>query len=231
MEAKSQYGGSKRRYKKQGGSAAKRTKSPARSSVLMRSKEIKSVDPSVSALTFPVNSALAASILNDTTTGVDYFNRVGRKVTGVSLRVRGHFLPPVGSYINDHLRWIIFYDKQPNNAIATWADIVKSQSSVGSSNLVVDGLNMDNRDRFKILREGMFSAPTWNNVTANALGPAYPTSEEMCIDKFISLKGLETMYSSAGLATVQSGAIGIIGQANNGVGWRLNYSARYRFIE
>lgn len=236
MEAKSQYAsGTKRRFKSQGRKMVKVRRSAASSSSmpLGRSKEIKSVDIEQS-LTFPLNTAVQGIALNDTSAGADYFNRIGRKVTGVSLRVRGRIDSPnvVAANIDiEYLRFMIVHDKQPvAGVVASWADVVLAQSAAGgTASGALSGLNMNHRDRFKILREYTLNVPQISAVnTAN--GPWFPTSSETLVDMFVKVP-FETIYGGSATSNITSGQIFIIGQSISGLGYFLTFSCRYRFAE
>lgn len=236
MESKSQYGGQKRRPKSQGRKVVKIRRSNASSSMYnKRTGEVKSIDAATASLTFPNNSAVSAIVLNDSAAGTDYFNRIGRKESGISLRVRGECEPPAAGAVliqDDFLRCIVFLDKQHNGVAATWADLCLAQNGGGSASDVMAGLNMNNRDRFKVLREFTLKTPLLATAGGGgqSLGPSYPISKELIFDEFI--KGpFETMHSSAALGAITTGALCMIGQSTGGTGWTMTFSARYRFVE
>lgn len=221
--------------------SAKKTKGWSNFGVVVRRplvSEVKSCDISSANLLFSSGSGAAATLLNDTVVGADYFNRIGRKCQGKSLRLKGFIINPLaGVLTEDYIRFAIVYDKAANSGLATWADVFSDQSLfAASTSTALSGVNMNNRDRFVILREWSKATPACNAIGAAAPGPAFntyvqPTSEEFCINMFIPLKGMETSHSGSGNGTIQTGALLLLQQSVNNQNWRSNLQFRYRFTD
>lgn len=209
---------------------------PAVVGVRSAGPEIKSLDVAQGAtsITFPVNSAIAGTVLNDMATGDDIFTRTARTVNGKSIRIRGFFVPPAvvaGSVGDDYLRLVLVYDRQPNGAAATWATIFVDQSAAATASLVTAGVNMNFKDRFKILRDYTLRVPSIVATDTGRNNPGTPISSELCIDWYVPLKDLLTQYGTAAAGTINTGTILLIGQSAAGNGWEFDFSSRYRFAD
>lgn len=202
--------------------------------------EVKSLDFTLATLVFTNNPATAASLLNDTIVGADFFNRIGRKCVGRSLRIRGSVSNPyAGAVWNpaDTLRFAVVYDKAYNAGAPTWGNIFSGFDNAGTlTTNVYSPININNRDRFIILREFNLQVPSFYGTAGGVAGSpsmagACDTSKEMCVDMFIDLKGIETAHGGSGLGTIQAGALLITLQSLQGLAWVLNGSVRYRFAD
>jgi len=192
--------------------------------------EIKSLDvinstttTTNSAAAWPLNATAKVNCINLITIGSSQWNRIGRKVSLKSFRIRG-FLNPTGNNSAGssggpiYSRMILLYDKQPNGALPVLADILLDQVSLAadsSSTLVTSGINMNNRDRFEILMDQQFVVPPCNTSTgAVVLGGLTATADLMHFDRFINLKGRETHYkadsSPAVIGDVATGSLVMI---------------------
>jgi len=126
-----------------------------------------------------VDTTGAITLLNGTQLGNDYSNRIGRKITIKSIYYRGtvcitatNSAPPVdGDSSFQHWRMIIFYDKQPNGATPAVTDVLVTATPTSH-------LNLNNRDRFKVLIDKSFvvdpykmvdaaNESTWNRTAVN----------------------------------------------------------------
>lgn len=202
--------------------------------------EVKSVDTALPTLVFTSNNATAATLLNDAVVGSDFFNRIGRKTIGRSLRIRGSVSNPYAGAIwnpADTLRFAVVYDKAANSGAPTWGNIFSGTDNAGTiTSSVYSPININNRDRFIILREWELQVPSFYGTGGGALGsPAmagsFPTGQELFVDMFVNLKKMETAFSGNGLGAIQSGAIFITLQSLQNLAWVLNGSVRYRFAD
>lgn len=100
-------------------------------------------------------------LVNVPITGSDYNNRIGRKITNRSLYIRGSIFmrsamqmsaaPLVAQYVDAQLcRMILFCDSQPNGAAPNVTDLLDS-ASPGAQ------LNPNNRDRFRVIKDKLFT--------------------------------------------------------------------------
>lgn len=96
-------------------------------------------------------------LMNLVVLGADYNQRIGRKTINKSMFIRGYISPtwahtlPVGTvdYPTIHYRMIIFIDCQPNGVPPTILELLNTASPSSM-------LNLNNRDRFLILKDKMF---------------------------------------------------------------------------
>jgi len=95
----------------------------------------------------PQTAAAGFLLLNGIASGTDYNTRVGRQawIKSIDYRVRvypGATTNQPGGYI----RWAIVCDEQPNGTQPAWTDIWASSG-------INDFGNLNNRDRFRIIRD------------------------------------------------------------------------------
>lgn len=175
-------------------------------------------------------------LLNGVQTGAGFFNRVGARIEMRNLHVRG-LLRNIATGIQDVMRMAIVYDRQPVGTLPVFTDIFLARTQTGAtSGTGVAEVNLDNRDRFIILRDLEIYMPSVSNA-ANVLtnGPNYPGSDqESDINMFIKLKGLGTHFKSSSNPTtigdIATGALYMIcfGYAQSG-SWQLQLGFRMRY--
>jgi len=191
---------------------------------------LKRADTNVSTY-FVTNTAASSTLLSSIAQGVGDNRRIGQRVRMFNMTVRGLvslFPAATGVVQCDTLRAIIYYDRQTNLASATWADLILNINS--GTSLPIDPPNWYNRGRFKILRDFQIQTPAQYalvgggliaNLT-NQLSPPSPTSTEMNMHFFKSLKGkLDIEYSGTGAtaANITGGGIFLAIQNFQGTGW------------
>jgi len=96
--------------------------------------------------------------------GSAFFNRLSNRTRGVSLQLTGFIQPTytnLANYVADTTRIIVYYDRQPNGANPTQADLLTDTVAAGTAVAVTpqSGLNINNRDRFMILRDRKVLTP------------------------------------------------------------------------
>lgn len=150
-------------------------------------------------------------LLNGIDAGTQAYQRVGRKVRYLSLRVKG-VANLEGVTRANVLRMIVVWDKQPNGALPTYSQIFGNTDAVGITTQTLNSqILYDQMDRFKILRDKTMPMNIASNATATEL---YAYWVEW--DEYINLKGLESVYNdgNAGtIADINSGAIYLIFRA------------------
>lgn len=159
--------------------------------------EVRSVDiPSTTTLIRTPATPPTGICLNATKIGTANFERIGSKFTMKNLHIRGQFQTATSVTSGPGLiRLVVVYDRQTNKQTPTFADLFQSVSNTGSkTNTISSEINVDNRDRFLILRDKQMEVPYiyWN---ANNLVASVPQTnpENYCINEFIKLKNLETV--------------------------------------
>lgn len=166
--------------------------------------------------------------------GSDITNRVGRKTLTHSIYIRGLISaeladqdgPTVGVSPAQLARIIIFIDNQPNGATPIVTDLLTSATSYAQ-------LNLNNRDRFKILSDKQFPlhAYAYNTTSGTAVASL---SNSYAFKKFIKCN-IETIFNAgtaATIADITSGAIymfliGSIATGSNDATCALSTRVRY----
>jgi len=142
--------------------------------------------------TYNLDTTGSVTLLNTVAQGASVNQRVGKKVALKSLQIRGHARNNSTATDND-VAYLIVYDKRPRGALPTMTDFFNTAASSSMN-------NDDNSGRFSILKRVDF---TLIGSAANQ----YTSVSAVSSDFFLDLKGLPTVYESAG-----TGAIGDIEQ-------------------
>lgn len=214
--------------------------------------ETKSLDIPETSINFTGTTSTQFTVLNAIQEGSGFWARIGRRVTMKSLRITGHIAPinVEEAIIQQHLRIIIVYDKQANGSACTIADVIKAYNNAGTSSVaILDGLNMDNRERFLILRDRRIVVPRVSSagvatsipfgVCDASVGASRGSDGGALVDEYISLNSMETQYNGtanpATIAEIVTGSlmIGVFG--NPAVAatpkYKLTFAARLRFVD
>lgn len=169
---------------------------------------------------FQANSTGQFTLLMAPTPGSDITNRVGRKTVSKSIYIRGIVSaelpdqdgPTVGASPAQLARMIVFVDMQPNAAAPAVTDILTAATSVAQ-------LNLNNRDRFIILRDKQFNLNAYAyNVTAQTAVASLSNSH--CVKEYIPLN-VETIFNAGTTGTVAditSGALYMFWIGNRAAG-------------
>ena len=206
--------------------------------------EIKAVDIPVALYPMfnsPTTNTLV-TLLNGVQEGTGFYNRIGRHISMKSLHVTGTFAKSGNNSVgDDYVRWAIVYDRQPsaNASLPTYQDIFKAYDQGGAATAgVLSGVNLDNRERFVILRDFRTYMPF---VAAAAQFPtelAVRDNERNTIDEFIKLKGLETHYNNSANpiqpANISTGSLLLVTQGLFAVGqdpWAVRLQFRLRYSD
>jgi len=163
----------------------------------------------------------SVTLLNGVGTGTDFTNRIGRKVCWKSFLIQGTITANVSPASAGLCRIAIIYDTQPNGALPAIGDIFNA--AVASS-----PLNLNNRDRFRVLWDKFFAPGTFNNGATLATQWA----STGIVRKYRKIN-LETIYDgiTAAIADIQSGSIMLVtlGSVAPGVRYEFRGSVRLRF--
>lgn len=199
--------------------------------------EIKAIDIPQGDYSFRVPTNTNIILLNGIQTGAAFFNRVGSRIEMKNLHIRGALRPSATNGENTSARMIILYDRQPTGALPVITDILLSRDQAGATTTTGHSeINLDNRDRFVILRDLMWYLPSSTN-TAGVLtnGPNFPGDDEKFdVNVFIKLKELGTHFKSStnptAIGDIATGALYalFISEANDGT-WSAKVSFRLRF--
>lgn len=177
--------------------------------------EIKAID--IAAGSYLLRDPAVASdviLLNGIAAGTGFFNRIGARAEMRNLHVRGT-IANFATAANDSFgRVLIVYDRQPTGTLPVIADILQSRDQAGTASTSgVSEINLDNRDRFTILRDMEWFLPPCTN-TAGVLtnGPNFPgTDNPFDVNMFIKLRGLGVHFKSTAapttIANIATGAL------------------------
>lgn len=185
--------------------------------------------------TAQVNTTGDITLLSLPRLGSDINNRIGRKITTTSIFIRGfvrvqstlntNFVSPLAGS-SQLCRFILFVDYQPNGVLPTVAQVLKE--SLPSSQL-----NINSRDRFKILKD-----KTWafDPVVYNTTATQAVCSFNRTIIPFKCYKKckIETVFNAdaGSVADITTGAIcmlviGSTGSANDDANFVVSTRCRY----
>jgi len=197
--------------------------------------EIKAVDIANNTYAFRNPGAALSSILcNGLLAGASFYNRVGSRVELRNVHIRGQ-IQMTATSVTSFLRMILVYDRQPNGALFTATDLLQNRDNAGATQTTAySEINLDNRDRFQIVRDWTWYAPP-ATYTAGVLtnGPSFPGNEgqDYDVNMFVKLKGLGTQYkASTGLiGDITTGALVLVMMSSIDNTWQFQGSIRTRF--
>jgi len=201
--------------------------------------ETKAVDLATATYNFTTTTSTAGVGLNFMSAGSSFFNRIGRKVAMQSLYVNGLLgaINPALAAVDEYVRMIVVYDAQTNGVAPTWAQVVQAYTQAGaSSNLVTDGVNLDYRDRFRIILDKRILLPGAIVTTGAMVAPGpFPTSCELTIQEFRKLNNLETQFkadSSPGvIGDIATGGLFFLVQGSIGGQYAFTGTFRLRYTD
>lgn len=152
--------------------------------------ELKSTDVEQAATNMSWSGDLI--LLNGIARGDDIDERIGRQITMKSIEVHMRFeaKAPEAGVTPSAIRVLIVYDRQTNGAALTVAQVL---SSVGGPLVTLAPKNLENRDRFQILRDMKFGLPC--SVSTDFM--AAPK-----VMKFYQGVNLSTTYNTGDAGTV-----------------------------
>lgn len=202
------------------------------------SPELKYIDVEATDTAVPNGATTVDFVLiNGVAQGSDNTNRVGRKVLAKSLDINAIFIGPTSNtqasasiVPGSMVRWWVILDAQPDGATATPADVWKTTSS-----FAVAHRNLDNSERFKVLRTGTVCLSPMNQTAATPGLPGYP--DKGYVDIFIPLNDA-VRYSGTGatIASIASGAYYFCyccdsAAPGSGAATSVVYDTRFKFTD
>lgn len=159
--------------------------------------ELKSLDVPFGASA--INTTGAITCINMIRAGSSFFNRVGRKIEMQSVRLKASIVPLRTSAAPDYARILIVYDRQSNGALPALADILQTTDQAGTNTTTsFSGVNLNNRDRFVILRDHHIVLPSLSVAAGVVTNPGFvdQVSRAFNFDDYVKLKGLVTQYKA-----------------------------------
>jgi len=165
-------------------------------------------------------------VLNLIQPGTGSWNRIGRRVQMVSVRVKGLVqwicrpLVTTGNMDSNVLRLVLVWDTQPAGAKPTFSTIFgKTEQDGTESTDILDALRYDNMDRFKVLRDTtMYFTPPFFNAAGLSTNRIQVLKD---FDMSVPLEHmcLESVYSGQSspqtIADVNSGGLYFIARATS----------------
>lgn len=118
----------------------------------------------IAVATYQVNTTGSFTLLHVPQLGTDYTQRVGRKTLIKSLYIRGRVATETSISLaavtngSQMARMIVFLDLQPNGAAPAVTDLLNTAAPESM-------LNLNNRDRFKIIKDKQWVFDPYVNVT------------------------------------------------------------------
>lgn len=181
-------------------------------------KKVIDVDPG----NLNVSTTGTVTLINGVATGTDFTDRIGRKIVMRSVYVRGLLRPEDTTVSDQCARVMLVYDMQSNGAAPAITDILKSASSLAQ-------LNMNNRDRFRVLMDKTFAMAGLQDTATQAFAGS-PTTHVM---KKYKRCNLEVLYNGTtnAIGSIATGALFLvtIGSVAAGSASTFTVSTRVRF--
>lgn len=185
---------------------------------------------------FGVTNVANFFALNLVTEGTSWKTRVGSriKMKSIDLHIWPYWAASASATAGGVSRIMLVYDGQPNGAYPATADLLKS--SVPSTT-ACSPVNLDNRDRFLVLREFYMVEPSTTTPVTTASNVGSDVAAQVpchVIHWFVKLKAIEAIYkASAGAITdIASGALLLVTVTEGTTtGYGLSVSSRLRFYD
>jgi len=201
----------------------------------------KTVDLAVTPTVVDIISATGTfTLLNGTQEGAGFYNRVGRRITMNWVQIIGqiNLSANVTTGVNEYFRIMVVYDRQANGALPVIGDILQDFDQSGANGTSsFSGMNMNNADRFLMLRDVRYAIPNNGNTALNAQTECIVDGNGMYnINMYVPI-GLQTHYKAAAPATIASIATGALylvtfGNVAAGAnGYRSTFNSRLRFSD
>jgi len=201
-------------------------------------QETKFVD--IPTTTTPILNTNTPIILNPVQNGNNYFERIGNKIKPRSLHIKG-FYQNILTSIQHLSRMVVVLDRAPSaQALPTAANILQERDQAGAAtNGITSAVNMDNRNRFKILRDKWMIMPSCTLTGAVVTNPSnFDQQQCFLFDEYIRLDNIPEMQfvgtaNPITSANINTNAIYILFtcQAGGNSMWQSVWSSRFKFTE
>ena len=186
-------------------------------------EELKVID--TAQITSPILTAATTILQNGVAQGTDFTNRIGRKVIIKSIHAK-YFLEPLSSADGaqgDIIRYMLVWDYQANGALAAASDILTTTDTLS-------GVNLTNRDRFKVLYD---KRHTMEAVDYNAGTITGGNSRPIFAQKYIKCN-MPMIFggTAATIGSIQTGSLVLLVlSANSSTAWACASNIRVRFSD
>lgn len=202
---------------------------------LQPSQEKKVSDIAVA--TYQVNTTGTFTPLHIPVLGSDYTNRIGRKTVCKSVYIRG-FVTAEGANVvtpttapSQLLRMIVFIDQQPTPATAIAVGDLLNTAHPASQ------LNLNNRDRFRIVKDKQWVLDPFIDVTTATSAQASAANVTKAIKCYAKLN-MESIFNATNggtIADLNSGALYMFWIGSTAAGANVDANAvvstRVRFLD
>jgi len=173
--------------------------------------------------------------INALTNGPEQYQRIGRRISMRSVSIKG-YVNFGATTVQDGARIVIIYDEQPNAALPVLADVFQnSNAGLATSNLSFQNLN--NRDRFRILKDYKILLPSVQvaaGVNTNEV-IIDPIRNSFNVDWDIQLSGLEATYNAVNggtVADITTGSLLVLTFDGNNAGTTsFSFISRLRYVD
>jgi len=172
-------------------------------------------------------NSLAAGLtcLNIITQGSAVNERVGNKINMTSIRARFNIAPGALPLATDNsVRYMVVYDRQTNGAWPAIADILRTNGAGNPQHFT--GVNIANRDRFAILREGTVDVD---------IGKSHVSTVDLYIKCHLQTQYKASTVGNATIGDIATGAVYfivfsmLIGGPNHPTIY--NFASRVRYVD
>lgn len=166
--------------------------------------------------------------------GNDFNNRIGRKIVNKSFYLRYYVgikeafgMVTANSIAPGHCRLIVFVDYQPNAAVPAVSDLLNASTTISQ-------VNLNNRDRFKILRDITHDFDAFNLLAADA-SPAW--NRTMQSNEVYMKINIETIFNgnnAGNVGDITSGCIYTLWLGFNPLGGthhQMSMTTRVRYVD
>ena len=191
--------------------------------------ELKTIDSEN--LNAAVSLAGGVALLNGIAQGTEIYQRVGRKVIMKSLLFRITIFndPTKQDPQGTALRIILVYDSQTNGAAPTVANIISNMQAAAYTPVVQTPMNLNNRDRFKVIKDWYFGCPAATYTAGAVTGGAPDTKTKMCYKKL----NHDVIFQGTGAtsADIASGGVYVLIIADVADAKKVDYDCRIRFTD
>lgn len=173
----------------------------------------------VNIATYNINTTGSVTLLANPAVGANFNDRIGRKITLRSLFLRGKLYiqnsagtPPANQFSPSQLaRCIIVYDCQPNGVALTLAELLVTADSTAQ-------LNLDNRDRFKILWDKVWTLGPLQTDASSFIQAVDRANYPIKKYKKLNLDMIFNGGSTGTVADITTGALYMVWIGDLGVG-------------
>lgn len=168
------------------------------------------------------------NLINGVATGTDITNRIGRKITLKSLLVRLNVYNSMATNTTNPQgvmgRIVLIYDTQPNSGTTpTGTDIFTTNTPFGF-------MNLNNRDRFKVLKDWQYAIGAWLISGTGLLAAGSPENKMKTFYKKINY---DEIFSGVGntQGDIATGAMYLCHVCDVNLGGFIDWGTRVRFID